>query len=504
MSAIEFRKNPKEYKGIEIKNKIKFLNQILDKLYLNKELNYLGSNDKDAKLIYNVKKIDSEDFLKIMAELNIEKIKEKLLDSEMYDKLLKEMKKHHFLGWNDTFEPLLEKADLAFDNISIATMINYFYTFYPKLEERAKLKNSTNISLTDLIDVISTYCVSSIKYKYLLGDTDYQLFLSNPAPNAATRMKANDRLKNLSSRMKQAIDRKYITIPPIDEDIVVNGKKINARINSFMDPINFTYGERTGACMRIGGVGSKLFDFCLTNESGFHISFNTEDNNFVSRVSGFRNGNTVFLNQLNYSVDNKYTNKDLYETIKEVAKILVDKTKDSPFPIKNVVISSCGVMAAHSNEKTNLSVNPKEGLGNFYTNVSQDDAIFLVQNEEIKLGKDNVERYMPPRKKIDYFTESSDIKKALQQMRIFDGLTKGEDISEIMLLEHNALENISKLYVGEDWYIGIKQNGEIIKYILERNELSKETAKKEMEAILKELDIQKEESYEENRHSNRI
>ena len=30
--------------------------------------------------------------------------------------------------------------------------------------------------------------------------------------------------------------------------------------------INLTYGERTGACMRIGGAGRTLFDFCLENE----------------------------------------------------------------------------------------------------------------------------------------------------------------------------------------------------------------------------------------------
>ena len=44
-----------------------------------------------------------------------------------------------------------------------------------------------------------------------------------------------------------------------------NGKKINIVVGNFSNIINLTYGERTGACMRIGGAGKSLFNFCLTN-----------------------------------------------------------------------------------------------------------------------------------------------------------------------------------------------------------------------------------------------
>ena len=33
--------------------------------------------------------------------------------------------------------------------------------------------------------------------------------------------------------------------------------------------MNLTYGERTGACMRIGGAGKSLYNFCLKDENGF-------------------------------------------------------------------------------------------------------------------------------------------------------------------------------------------------------------------------------------------
>ena len=51
---------------------------------------------------------------------------------------------------------------------------------------------------------------------------------------------------------------------------------------------------------------------CGKNENGFHMSFNDPlTGDLVSRVSCFRNGNTLFLNQLRYSLSIKYDEKDL-------------------------------------------------------------------------------------------------------------------------------------------------------------------------------------------------
>ena len=111
-------------------------------------------------------------------------------------------------------------------------------------------------------------------------------------------------------------------------------------VGNFTHPSNLTHGERTGACMRIGGAGKSLFDFCLEDDNGFHIRFvNPKTGKFVSRVSGFRNGNTVFLNELRFSEDSEYTNKDVVEACKLIARELIEVSKESELPIDNVVVT---------------------------------------------------------------------------------------------------------------------------------------------------------------------
>ena len=75
--------------------------------------------------------------------------------------------------------------------------------------------------------------------------------------------------------------------------------------------INLTLGERTDACMRVYGHANSLLTFTCTNPKGFHIRFENEDGEFISRVTGYRLGNTVILNQLRLSLDNNITNADI-------------------------------------------------------------------------------------------------------------------------------------------------------------------------------------------------
>lgn len=487
ISAIKFQKKPNNYNGIDIKSKLRHLNQIFNKLYINQELDYLSEDDK--KIVYEVKSTKSEEYLRIMSELDITIIKDKILNSELYDKLLNIIQKYHLLGWNDMFKPLLEKADLEFNSHSIVIMINYFYIFYPALEKKVEKGVLKEIRLVTLIDEVVTYSSSSIKYKCLLGREDYNIFVTNPNPNSAPVSKES-RFESLFELMKKAIERKYITIPPINKNVIVNNKKINICVNSFLDPINFTYGERTGACMRLGGTGESLFRFCLTNENGFHICFKSDNNDFISRVSGFRNGNTVFLNQLRYSVNENYNNDDLYIAIKIVANLLVELTKESYYPIKNVVISSGYVMEKYFVENKNLDIDPLETLEFFYSDINRKNAIYLEENDNIKLGKNNTQKYRVPRKRMQYFTGYKEIEESIQQMYLFNALIKGKNIHDIEPCDDELTRNVSRLFVGEDWLVGYNKNNEcIIRYILERDKYQIEEAQKEMNFILEQHNI---------------
>lgn len=491
IECLKFKRDPKNYNGNNlVRSKTKQLNQILTILYLDKKLDFLGNKeDENAEIIYKTPKISNDVFASLMKELDINILKNKILNNqEMYNKLLKVFKSYKFLGWSNIFEKLLEEADLSFSERDVAVLINYFYSFYPKLEERLKNGLISNISLITILDEIGSYGSSSVKYDYLLGKEDSGLIISNPRPNSAT-LTLEQRLEMIPEEIKKQFSRRNITVPNIDKDISLkNGKIINVNIGDVTSPINLTYGERTGACMRIGGAGSSLFDFCLENENGFHVRLtNPITNKFISRVSGFRNGNTVFLNELRYSLDENVTNSDLIEVIKLVAKELVELTKTSDYPIKNVVISGEYVMKGK--EKTSLNVtNIKEGYGFFYSDVSSSNAIYLENNDKIELGPEKALKYEVSRKKIVCYENLSEINDEIQRFNLINGLLLGTSLGDTPLVQANYMENIQKLYVGEDFILALDHNDNIIiESILERDEYFKEKARKEIDEIKKDL-----------------
>ena len=105
--------------------------------------------------------------------------------------------------------------------------------------------------------------------------------------------------------------------------------------------------------MRVAGDGEGLFLKCLTDKNWFHIRIeDPETHEYISRVSGFRKGNSVFLNQLRCSNNlSKYTNENLQEFIKVYAKSLIEDTKDSEYPIENVFINTDYAMSSDKSDK---------------------------------------------------------------------------------------------------------------------------------------------------------
>ena len=489
IECLKFKKGNEDYSKDEfpkIKVKLRALNGILNKLYEEKKLDFLG--DKEAgNIIFKPKETISSDFIKLINELDIDMLNDKLFSNpKLYNKLINILKKHKFMNWSDTFEKLLESTDFNFKERDIAVLINYFYDFYPKLEEKQQQKNR-EVRLSDIFDEVKTYGSSSVKYNYLLGTEDSKLIISNPSPNSSG-LKVDERLKKIPDEILIQYKRKYITVPPMNEDILLeNGKKIHVDIGDTTSSINLTYGERTGSCMRIGGVGDSLFDFCLENENGFHIKFiNPITGDFISRVSGFRNGNTVFLNQLRDSLDKNISNSDLISVVDIVARKIVELTKESNYPIKNVIISDGYVMEIRKNKNTILNCGDiKEGYYDFYSDVSCTNAIYLEENDEIKLGPEKAEKYDVLRKKIVCYENPKDVIDQIQKFNLINGLLKGKSLGDITLISEETIMNIEKIYVAEDFLLAYDYSGNIIlKLILDREEYFKEKANFEINTLI--------------------
>ncbi len=417
----------------------------------------------------------------ILSTLRIDLMMDNILkdkEEECFTSLQRTMNKYKLNVLPDEFSHLLEKEgiNIEWTPSNIAGFISFYSQIYETEKKRLQAlgKNTDEIMLNIPNTFIQAdiYSSSSSVYTQFLGKEDCNLIKSNPGPNAATKKTAND------ERLKEAVDltisnfkRMEVTIPTFNEVYNLEDKSLRAVVGNFTHPSNITHGERTGACMRIGGVGDSLFDFCLKDKNGFHIRFeNPKTNEYISRVSGFRNGNTIFLNELRYSCnENEYSNLDVVEACKKVAQDLIEKSKNTSSPIENVVISKDYAMGYAKEQLQDLNVKSiKVGLSTFYSDVSTSAIILASSNENnelvpIDFNKEKIETYLPAREKVTASYDNSLID-TMNRVHSVNAVLNGEDYAYV---EPIALEGDIKYAIcNQDWYIYVdcenKMHSELI------------------------------------------
>lgn len=476
------KKNNNNYK-INV-NDMKIFNKIFDKI----AVKFYSQNSIDIntqKKSFEFKNLDMDFLVNVMTNLDINKMRKYLLsDSYDFDKLLNFINQYKLIGWGKIFDFLLSQTDIVANEETVANFIQNFGLFYKCLENKKNNGQLANISITALLDLASCYNFESNKYALVLGFENFKYIVSNPGPNAATLPKEK-RLKEIDKLLKIIRNRKFVTVPTIDKTFCLkNNKKINIVVGNFSNIINLTYGERTGSCMRIGGPGESLFRFCLNDENGFHIRFSNPNGKLISKVSGYRNGNTVFLNGLRYSEDPNYTNKDLIQACKAVSDELIKLSKDSFVPIDNVIISNEYSMKESDMLVKNLNIsNSQSGMQSFYTDIKSNSIVLSSSNNDelvpIKLGIKSLPKYFVKRdkQKLLYGVECQEY---IIHLKSLDQVLSGSKIDSITVKDE---KNILFGIVGEDWVVAITKDGFLNEYIM-NNSNDKEQAKKEMKSAL--------------------
>lgn len=107
--------------------------------------------------------------------------------------------------------------------------------------------------------------------------------------------------------------RKEFTVP------FVNGETTNYKYELYdtLDDSFILSGIYTHSCFTPDGFDNDFFHYCALDKNGFVIKITDKQGNFVARASGFRNGNTIFINQLRTIYDTiieQYDNKAKHET----------------------------------------------------------------------------------------------------------------------------------------------------------------------------------------------
>ncbi len=412
------------------------------------------------------------DVYQLLIDLNLTALRKSVLNNEQtYNTLLAIMKKRkpHLLP--NSLKKLLEVGSISTDYTNISGFISFFDSIYEsersRLAANGKNPDEALSGLASILIQAEIHSGISSVYSQVLGDEDAKLIKANPRPNSASKkIKNNERLIEAIKLTKENYLRREVTIPTFARSFnLTTGKQLEVTVGNFTDPSNLTHGERTGACMRIGGVGESLFYFCLKNPNGFHIRFNDpETGEYISRVSGFRNGNTVFLNELRYSCNpDKYDDEEVIEACKKAANELIRLSAGSTCPIENVVISDQYTMRKSEYHLTNLGVTSiKEGLPSFYTDVSTKAVVLATTTPPFKplnFDKSEVPTYEPCRSKIIRSNNQPFLSSRINRVASIKAILEGVPYENLDQIDFEA----GLLYgiVADDWYIYINRNMEI-------------------------------------------
>ena len=454
-----------------------------------------------------------------IGNINITVFEQLTKDKEKYQTLLDLLNKYRFLEWGNLFNPTIDKLSLGNGDINLYNFINAFSKIYDnekkiilrerkrlidivveemkqsgKTEEdideyiRLKEKEPINVQITayKVLKYSTIYSSIANYYKIILGMEDFDLVKRNDGPNSAHRS-AEDRLEKATEMQLKLIELDQVTVPSFIYEHELKGeekKKLAVTVGNRADSRNLTHGERTGACMRAYGFADSLFDFCNTDPRGFHITFTDPDTNeYVSRVSCFRNGNTVFLNQLRNSVSSNYTTEDVIEACFAVAKELIERSKDSDMPIENVVASTGYALSGYQTQQLS-EYNIGEGVYTGYKDVNHFAVVIATTGENgkavpLKLDGENQPIYKPVRlKPREYISPNitDSIKVQLQRITSIKECLIQKDTPDYYKTIDFDYELIDTEYlhviIGQDWYVALDINGNLTHDIAVQNEHS--------------------------------
>lgn len=485
---ILYKKNPQNYEQIpdEVKEAMKSFNAVFEKSVAIHSINYFSDINMERKTCI-FKDVDEDFLVNIMMYLDIDKMEKDLFNNkELYEKLMKLWNQYKIGGWGKTFYTLSNSTGIMVEPEIVANFIQYFGLSYESLQEKVDKGELAQISLTALLDLANCYSSESKKYAMVFGAEDFKYIASNPGPNASTMVKEK-RIEKALESLRTIRNRQYVSVPSVDQDFTLkNGKNINIVVGNFSNPINLTYGERTGACMRIGGAGRSLYNFCLEDDNGFHIRFSDPNTGkFISRVSGFRNGNTVFLNELRNSENLKFNNKEVVEACQLIAQELINLSKDSTLPIDNVVITPHYAMQDSGMSEQELGIaNPQQGMKRFYTDVSSTSVVLATsfQNNQlvpVKLGVKKVPKY-PVKRDKQMILYNKEGQERVAHLKSLDQVLSGSVVEEVDI---EVDEKIVVCFTGEDWCVTIDKEGNLNEFIM-NNTNNKKQALDEVQKAL--------------------
>ncbi len=482
----KFKKERTPFEDASEKRYLKVFESLLNKAY---EYKYDAKKFEGIEgLPYSYFPIEptNEWLLGIIVECNIDQTVDRVLgDKQVYSELIAFIDKYKMLGWDKAFNCFNERAEVDFTEGTMASIISNFYTISAIAKEK-------DANLTQFLDYANCFDSMSKTYSYLLCKDNYRAIAANEGKNKAGMSKA-ERLGRVPKLINGMYGRQEITTPPIDKDYETGtGKKLNVVLGNSTNMINLSYGERTNSCLRIGGAFNNLFEFCIQDKNGFHVRFTDPvTGKFISRVSGIRNGNTIFFNELRDSENPNYSNEEIIEVLNALSSELIEATKGEECPIDNVVITYDYAMRNYEKVAvpTELANYPNAFYGLRF-NIAFDGKFVVLKTTSpdgslvpYKFGADLAQTYETQRDKVVTIADKDMAYDKVTQLHLIDSVLKGYEVDELTIPENT---DINLCIAGEDWCVYADSQGNVHQFVVEMSK-QKDRALVEMKAALEKL-----------------
>ncbi|MBQ6494877.1 MAG: hypothetical protein IJI49_02620 [Bacilli bacterium] len=465
----------REYNDKGVVSKINEVKDILEK-YVMEHNSFLPSPSSLAsnykiRIYYDVPHINDNDIFDILSNINPLELRDTVFNDDEKTKMLYDlMKKYKFIYWANIFNTAVKNSNLDFNSYTVSSFISKFNEVYSYINYLKR--DNIDVGVSELINYSNVLGSSSNRYSLLLGVDNARLIKLNPTPfnNSFYDNREDIAVRNLFN----SYNRKDITIKPIDRIIRINDNNVIVNLGNFTNPIGLTYGERNNTCMRIGGQADSLLNFGIDNINGFHCRLIDSDTfEFVSGFSGFRNGNSVYFNMVRKSMCEKYSDGDIVDIIREIAKMIGNDNST----IDNVFISP-KYGFGRKDKKKELDVNIKEGYNNFYFDLDH-EAICLYtssnNSEYVPINFDNSRsiKYPVLRDEVVITDDKFDILVRLNKYLLLKDMFNKKDYSSYMrtqLLKPSDVDNIILLVSGEDFICYLDNDLNIVYDYIERND----------------------------------
>lgn len=374
-----------DFNGNEVPNHLRYLigyNEYNHKYYyLGNDFNYEEKNSINDYLYKN--KIFSEIKREIMQVIKTIEVSENEIDSKEYkklvdrlpltdeyfefnlDMLLNQFSVDDFIDQcisNESYNEKVFKNDACFNllyNILIKNAMLWILMDLPKayispavilkrqnvnlgsviklinsIPKMIELAENINMNLNDYKDLRCLEIVSNSANKF-----DFCILGSEVVENLCTKKSHTNKdektIVKMATELVCGMRKKQLSTIPY-----VKGRTLNYKYSMYdsLDESILLSGIYTDSCFKIGGTDHDFMHYCTLNKNGFVIKITDLEDNFIARASGFRNGNSVYINQLRTINDAAggcycgiYTEekKEIIETFREACKDIFNTSQNN-------------------------------------------------------------------------------------------------------------------------------------------------------------------------------